>query len=205
MVTVKICGITSASDALAAAGAGADALGFVFAPSPRRVTPEHARSIIRELPDSVLTVGVFVNEDPERTLEIKTHCGLDMLQLHGDESEEMARALGNGIIKALRVRDDEPPSGAEFPDTMLLLDTYRQGVYGGAGETFRWDTAVKIARTRPIILAGGLDPDNITQAVTTVRPFGVDVSTGVEYEPGRKDHDRVARFVTRAKNAADYA
>ncbi len=205
MVTVKICGITNTADAVAAARAGADALGFIFAPSPRQVTPEQARSIIRELPDSVLTVGVFVNEDPERTLEIKTRCGLDLLQLHGDESEEIARALGNGIIKALRVRDDKPPSCAEFPGTTLLLDTYREGVYGGAGKAFKWDAAVEIARARPIILAGGLEPDNITQAVTTVRPFGVDVSTGVEYEPGRKDHDRVARFITRAKNAADYA
>jgi phosphoribosylanthranilate isomerase len=199
VVRVKICGITCAEDALAAVAFGADALGFVFAPSPRRVTPQEARAIIRRLPPLVATVGVFVNESTGAIKEIQSLCGLDMIQLHGDESEADAARLGTGVIKALRVGNGPLPRDDSYPTATLLLDTYSPGARGGTAQTFDWRVAAGPAGKRPIILAGGLTPDNVAQAVETVRPYAVDVSSGVEHEPRRKDYEKLACFIRRAK------
>lgn len=199
MVRVKICGITSIEDALAAVSFGADALGFIFAPSPRRVTMEEVRAIVRRLPPLVTKVGVFVNESVDRVEEIQDLCGLDMVQLHGDETEEEVTRLGNGVIKAVRVRGAVPPRDDAFSSATLLLDTYSPEAEGGTGRAFDWLLAAGPARRRPIILAGGLTPENVAEAVEMVRPHAVDVASGVECEPGRKDHEKLARFIRRAK------
>ncbi|MEW5722392.1 MAG: phosphoribosylanthranilate isomerase [Thermodesulfobacteriota bacterium] len=199
MVKVKICGLTLLEDALFAAAAGADALGFVFAPGPRRISPEKAREIIGRLPPLVLTVGVFVDESPARVLEIKDYCGLDAVQLHGEESEAETLTLGRRVIKAWRVRAGTPVKVEVFPAAILLLDSYDREKPGGAGRVFDWDLAREAARRRPVILAGGLNPENVARAVETVRPYGVDVSSGVESRPGKKDHIKIARFIERAR------
>ena len=199
MVRVKICGITSVEDAEAATRLGADALGFVFAPSPRRVTPDQARRIIGGLRPLVLTVGVFVCAEAEEMMEMKRYCGLDVLQLHGDESEETAARLVGRVFKALKVGRNGPPRGGCYPSAVLLLDTESARASGGTGRTFDWSSAAELARERPIILAGGLTPENVRQAIEAVQPYAVDVSSGVEIEPGRKDHDKVARFIQKAK------
>ncbi len=200
MVRVKICGITRLEDGLAAARMGADMLGFVFAPSPRQVTPDQARTIIRGLPPQVMTVGVFVNAPLDVMEETQRFCGLGMLQLHGDESEEVVRAIGSPVIKALRVAKTALECDTAYPGATLLLDTYDPKAVGGTGKTFDWSLAIGPARKRQIILAGGLTPENIIEAINTVRPYAVDISSGVEREPGRKDHEKVERFIRRAKS-----
>ncbi len=209
MVRVKICGITNLEDAAAAIRAGADAVGFVFAPSPRRVTPEKVRSITRELPPLVARVGVFVDAALKEVLAVKAFCQLDLVQLHGAEDEDFVTQLGNGVIKAIRVGTEETlqkqvpgrsPRQA-YSSAILLLDTYSPSGAGGTGKAFDWRLAIPVAECRPIILAGGLTPDNVVQAIHTVGPYAVDVSSGVEREPGRKDHDKMSSFVRRAKSA----
>ncbi|MBI5571630.1 MAG: phosphoribosylanthranilate isomerase [Desulfomonile tiedjei] len=201
MVRVKICGITSIDDALAAASFGADALGFIFAESPRRVNPDHARSIVGKLPPFVLRVGLFVNEAVERIAEIREYCGLHLVQLHGDETEEEVNRLETGVIKVVRVGGADAISTDAYPTATLLLDTYSPTARGGTGKAFDWSLATGPAKCRPIILAGGLTPENVTDAVRIVNPYAVDVSSGVESEPGRKDHEKLARFIRRAKTA----
>ncbi|MBI5524239.1 MAG: phosphoribosylanthranilate isomerase [Desulfarculus sp.] len=201
MTRVKICGLTNLEDALAAVAAGADALGFVLAPSPRRVTPDQARAIIRRLPPLVATVGVFVDEPVREVARLKAWCGLDWAQLHGQETPEEVEALSPRIIKALAVGRLAPDPQA-YPEALLLLDTALAGRTGGTGQAFDWGLAVDLARQRPIILAGGLHPGNVAQAISTVKPFAVDVSSGVEREPGRKDHAKIRSFVARAKGLA---
>ncbi len=199
MVRIKICGLTNPTDALVAAELGADALGFVFAPSPRRVTPDEARAVIRRLPPLVQTVGVFVNEPLDKVEAIRDYCGLDLIQLHGDEDEAYAARFGRRAIKAVRVGPGSEPDVRAFPEATLLLDALSPDGRGGLGQSFDWNLAVGPARRRPIILAGGLNPDNVTRAIKTVRPFAVDVNSGVEAEAGRKDHEKLARFIHRAK------
>lgn len=198
---VKICGITSLDDALQAVHCGADALGFVFfSKSPRCLEPERARSIIDELPPFVTCVGLFVNEQRERIVQVAEHCGLDALQLHGDESPQDCCGLNRRVIKALRVRDRQSLSAhGEFAVSALLLDAYVPGAYGGTGQAFDWSLAAELARQRSLILAGGLTPENVAEAVATVRPYAVDVSSGVESSPGCKDHQKVADFIRNAK------
>lgn len=200
MVCVKVCGITRLEDGLAAARLGADMLGFIFAPSPRQVTPDTARTIVRGLPGHVRTVGVFVNATQEHMIDVRRYCGLTILQLHGEETEEVVQAVGQPVIKGFRVANAELDCETAFPGAMLLLDTYDPHAAGGTGKTFDWRLAVGPARTRQVILAGGLTPDNVIEAITTVRPFAVDVSSGVESEPGRKDHEKLERFIGRAKS-----
>ncbi|MBU4276894.1 MAG: phosphoribosylanthranilate isomerase [Proteobacteria bacterium] len=196
---IKICGITSLDDALAACRLGADALGFVLAPSPRQVSPEQARAIIAALPPLVSTVGVFVDAPLVEVSELRRFCGLDWVQLHGDEGEDQAAALGRRVIKALRVSQERPPNAAAYPGCALLLDTYHPQAAGGTGQSFDWSLAQGIARQRPIILAGGLTPDNVSRAIKQVQPFAVDVSSGVEKQKGVKDHERIASFIAQVR------
>jgi phosphoribosylanthranilate isomerase len=201
MVKVKICGITNIEDALHAAGCGADALGFVFYDrSPRCLTPEAARGIIAELPPFVNAVGLFVNEAPERIRQIADFCGLDVLQLHGDEVPADCDFAPRRVVKALRVKKAASLDGhAAYAVSALLLDAWVAGTYGGTGERFNWELAAAVARQRPVILAGGLRAENVAAAVRTVRPYGVDVSSGVEAAPGKKDPAKVEAFIRNAK------
>ena len=202
MVRVKICGLTNEDDARAAIENGADALGFVFAESPRRADPDTVRAMVKKIPVFISTVGVFVNEDIERVREIRDRCGLDAVQLSGDESEAYAASLGGRIIKVCRVGGGRAPAIEGFPDATLLLDTWSSQAAGGTGESFDWSLAVGPARSRPLILAGGLTPENVARAVSTVRPFAVDVSSGVEKTKGRKDHDKLSRFIRNARHVS---
>lgn len=201
MIRVKICGLTNLDDALAAAHAGADALGFVFAPSPRQISPQKAREIIAALPPMVITVGVFQNAHPEEVSQVRRYCGLSLVQLHGEETESETACLGPGVIKALSV-GKTPPDPLAYPMATLLLDTAASGKSGGTGLSFDWGLAAPVAAQRPVILAGGLNPDNVAQAILVAGPCAVDVSSGVESAPGRKDHDQIARFIASAKGLA---
>ena len=203
MVKVKICGITNIEDALHAAGCGADALGFVFFDrSPRCLSPEAAREIIATLPPFVTAVGLFVNERPERIGQIADFCGLDVIQLHGDEGPADCDYSPRRVVKALRVKEAASLDGhAAYAVSALLLDAWVAGAYGGTGERFNWELAAAVARQRPVVLAGGHTAENVAGAVRTVRPYGVDVSSGVEASPGRKDPAKVAAFIRNAKMA----
>ncbi|WP_297056800.1 phosphoribosylanthranilate isomerase [Thermosulfurimonas sp.] len=195
-VRVKICGITEPETALLAVELGAAALGFIFYPrSPRYIPPPKAREIIALLPPLITTVGVFVDEDPSRIKEIMDYVGLDLVQLHGRESPETCALFFPRVIKALRLRGEEdlPQLGSYRGKVRgVLLEPYVKGLPGGTGRTLDWNLALK-ARDYglPLILAGGLSPENIRQAVLTVRPYAVDVNSGVEKEPGRKDPERL--------------
>lgn len=201
MVKVKICGITNQDDALLAVDAGADALGFVFyGPSPRNVAPDLAAGIIRRLPPFVQTVGLFVNESPSRINELADYCGLDIVQLHGDEPPEFCGAVRRRVLKALRVRDlASLERMGSYVVSAILLDSWSPSAPGGTGQTFNWDIAASAAGNGRIVLAGGLTPGNVADAVRRVRPYGVDVSSGVERSPGRKDAGLVREFVRKAK------
>lgn len=205
MVRVKICGITNAEDAMVAAVAGADALGFVFFPeSPRYVTPEAAAAIIEKLPPFISTVGVFVNDPVERVREVMKRTGLRYAQLHGNESPEDCKALGSSAIKAFRIdtiSDLAPIEKYSSCASAFLLDAFSKAAYGGTGMVFNWDVAVEAKRYGRVILAGGLTPENVTEAVHRVQPYAVDTSSGVEAEKGRKDHHKVRMFIARAKGA----
>ncbi|MCD6525812.1 MAG: phosphoribosylanthranilate isomerase [Desulfuromonas sp.] len=203
MVRVKICGITSLVDAQQAVAAGADALGFVFyPPSPRAIEPELAAEIISCLPPFVASVGLFVNEDPARIAQIVQSCQLDVVQLHGDELPEHCDYSGVKVIKALRVRDEQCLDNAEgYPVDALLIDAWDKDVYGGTGKLGRWDLARQAAARSVVVLAGGLNPENVAEAVREVTPFAVDVSSGVEHAPGKKDPLRMRAFVKNAKQA----
>jgi phosphoribosylanthranilate isomerase len=189
-VKVKICGITDYEEASIAVELGVDALGFIFAESPRQITPQKARAIVRDIPPFVKTVGVFVNQTPVAIREFINYCGLDLVQLHGDESPEICLELMPYTIKALRIKDE---SSAQASVTYygkvrgLLLDTYSEEMAGGTGKTFDWGLALKIKKLQiPIILSGGLAPSNIREAIRTVEPYAVDVNSGVEESPGKK-------------------
>lgn len=189
-VAVKICGITNSEDAFKAVELGVNALGFIFAPSPRRVTPQKARDIISAIPAFVKTVGVFVNEAFASIRKIKQYCGLDLVQLHGDEPPDFCRSLAPHTIKAVRIKDGSSLSSImEYHGQVraLLLDTYCKDKAGGTGKTFDWKLALKIKKQGiPIILSGGLEPSNIDEAINTVKPYAVDVNSGVEKHPGKK-------------------
>jgi len=191
-VKVKICGITNLEDASIAVELGADALGFIFASSPRRIAPQTAREIIRAVPPFVKTVGVFVNEAPATIREVMQHCGLDLVQLHGDESPALCEELMPCTIKALRIKDESSLQTSQpyyGKVRALLLDTYSKEKAGGTGKTFDWKLAIKIKEQgTPIIISGGLAPSNIAAAIHTVRPYAVDVNSGVEKYPGKKSH-----------------
>lgn len=200
---VKICGITNLDDARHAAASGADALGFVFYPgSPRFVDPDQARRIIAELPPLVTAVGLFVNEPPARIREMVEFCGLNTVQLHGDEEPDQCCYPPCRVIKALRLRGDMQASQfAAYTVSALLLDAFVPNTFGGTGHRCDWVQAATVASQHRVILAGGLNPENVAEAVRQVRPYGVDVSSGVEEKPGQKDPEKVARFIRTAKEA----
>jgi phosphoribosylanthranilate isomerase len=191
MIRVKICGITNLEDAHLAIGMGADALGFIFAESPRRITPAKAKAIIRSLPPLVKTVGVFVNENPARIKKIKSECGLDLIQLHGDESPEICRDLMPYSIKAFRIQNETDIKNIKRYHgavRAMLLDTYQKGKAGGTGKIFDWSLALKAKETGiPVILSGGLGPENIQEAISMVDPYAVDINSGIEKQTGKKD------------------
>lgn len=198
---IKICGITNLEDALFAAEAGADALGFVFyEKSPRYVLPETVQQIISVLPPFVTTVGLFVNagiDVIERTMQMT---GINVIQLHGDESPEESRFSSASVIKAVRVKDAGSLAGIErYRVSALLLDAWNDQQYGGTGETFDWQLARSLAGKLPLILAGGLNPDNVAEAIRMVNPYAVDVSSGVEESPGHKDHDKIHKFIQQVR------
>lgn len=204
MVRVKICGITNPDDAQAAVDAGADALGFVFfKDSPRYIRPAEARGIISQLPPFVVAVGVVVNESAETITAIAAEAGLDCIQLHGDEPPILCRSYRR-VIRAVRVTSLAslaPVAACRGLASAFLIDTFTPDSMGGTGLTFNWDIAVEARQYGPVILAGGLTPDNVAAAVRHVRPYGVDVSSGVEREKGKKDHDKMRLFIRRAKEA----
>jgi len=208
MVKVKICGITNLGDAATAARLGADMLGFNFCEkSPRFITPNAARDIIRELTASTLNIGVFVDESEDTVVKIAETTGLSGIQLHGNESPDLVSKLKARtklfVVKALRVGPDFlPETAAEFETDAILLDAYSPSVYGGTGEMFDWEVAKTVKyRTKRLFLAGGLKPGNVADAVSLLRPFAVDVASGVESSPGIKDPERIESFIRIAKQA----
>lgn len=200
---VKICGITRSIDAGAAVAAGADALGFMFyAPSKRNVDIASAAAIIRDLPPFITRVGVFVNPNRNEVEEAVERAGINCLQFHGEESPDFIAGFHLPVIKAFRIKDRESLKllGEYRGVAAWLLDSYSPGAHGGTGHRFNWDLAVEAREMgHPIILAGGLTPDNIRQAVTATSPYGVDVSSGVEVLPGIKDPDSIAAFIRNAR------
>lgn len=193
---VKICGITRAQDAELAAGLGASALGFIFWPgSPRSVSAETAKAIAANVPAHVLRVGVFVDQPATDVIRTMDQAGLDVAQLHGHESPDYCQGLGRRIFKAVGMKDNGSVNIDDFgPDVVLLVDAHDPERFGGTGKTVNWDSAREISATRRTILAGGLNAANIKLAVRSVRPYGVDVSSGVESAPGVKDPNRLRSF-----------
>ncbi len=197
-VKVKICGITSLEDGLIAAEAGADALGFVFwENSPRFIWPKTAAEIARQVPGWVLKTGVFVNPSEDLVLRAIGECGLNLLQFHGEETPEFCLQFGVMTMKAFRVRDAASLEDLErYATDAWLLDAFVPGKPGGSGATFNWELAGEVQRRgRPVFLAGGLTPSNVAEALRVASPYGVDVSSGVEIAPGKKDHAKVRAFI----------
>lgn len=198
---IKICGITNVEDARAAVEAGADALGFVFhAASPRCVAPDTARAIIAQLPPFVLAVGVFVNEEVKVVRDVMDACGLSLAQLHGDESAGYCESLGRPVLRAIRLKDRGSLLAlAEYKGRArvrgFVVDAFSESAYGGTGRVADWALAAEAAAVAPVLLAGGLTADNVGEGIRTVRPYGVDVSSGVEASPGKKDHVKLVAFV----------
>jgi phosphoribosylanthranilate isomerase len=201
-VFVKVCGITTEEDALLAVAMGADAVGFVFAPSRRQLQPARARDIVRRLPPEILTVGVFRDDLPQRVVETVNTVGLRAAQLHGRERPEDGQYVAQRVpvlIKAFSAGDRLLDLAAEYGASAILVDS----PVPGSGELFDWSALDGTSRHERLILAGGLAPDNVADAIRVVRPWGVDVSTGVESRPGHKDPIRVRGFINAAKAAAD--
>jgi phosphoribosylanthranilate isomerase len=206
MTLVKICGITNLDDGLAAVEAGADALGFNFyKPSPRYITPQDAREIIEQLPESLLTVGVFVNEQSDAVRAIANEAGLRALQLHGDESAEYCRELAAfHVIKVFAVSDSfDVQALAPYNVEAVMLDTKHNTLRGGTGRVFDWSVALRVAPMIPkLFLAGGLSPENVENAVKIVRPFAVDACSALEDRPGKKNRERMHVFVNAVRGVA---
>ena len=197
MIYIKICGITEVDDAVKIAELGVNALGFIFYPkSERYISPDKAKEIIDCLPPFINTVGVFVNEKKECVFDVLNRCPIDILQFHGDETPEYCGQFNRRIIKAFRVNKDFSFDGFfKFPASAFLLDSLVTGEYGGTGVVFDWDVAVKAKKYGKIILSGGLNPENLSSAVAKVNPYGVDISSGVEIKPGKKDISKVKEIV----------
>jgi phosphoribosylanthranilate isomerase len=201
---IKICGITNLADALAAGEAGADVLGFnFFERSPRHVSLKTAADISRHLPPFPMRAGVFVNPTEELVLRVIGDCGLNLLQFHGDETPEFCAQFGLMSMKAFRIRDAKSLNHLpDFQTEAWLLDAFSPAAPGGTGETFNWDLAIEAQKFgKPIFLAGGLTPANVADAVKKVRPFGVDVASGVESSPGKKDRAKIRAFIAAVRRA----
>jgi phosphoribosylanthranilate isomerase len=203
MVKVKVCGITNPDDARVAADAGADAIGLIFAESPRRVSVERAREIAAALPEGVLKVGVFVDAEPGEVLRIAREVGLDYAQLHGDEPPEALAEIrdgGVGVMKALRVRNAEALAAVErYEADLFLLDAWSAKARGGTGARFDWELAKSLRGRDNIVVSGGLGPENVREAIEYFEPYGVDASSSLEERPGKKSGERVRRFVRAAR------
>lgn len=207
MIKIKICGITNKEDALWAIDLKVDALGFIFAESPRRVSPEIVQAIIELLPPFISSVGVFVNEEREKVKEIAENCGLTTLQFHGEESSSYCEWFKQKVVKAFRVKDKSVLEKAvQYQDKVdgYLLDTYSPSKYGGTGKTFDWSIAKEIKEFGlPTILSGGLNSENIKEAISEVEPYAVDVSSGVEERPGKKSLEKLIDFVRIVRETDD--
>jgi phosphoribosylanthranilate isomerase len=203
MVFTKVCGITNPGDAREAADAGADAIGLIFAESPREVNVEEARRISVALPDGVLKVGVFVDAEPEEVLQTAREVGLDLAQLHGDETPETVAAIrgaGLPVMKALRVRNAEALAEIQsYGADLIMLDAWSARARGGTGETFDWGLAKSVKGRGNIVVSGGLTPENVREAIEFFEPYGVDASSSLEEKPGKKSGERLRRFVRAAK------
>jgi phosphoribosylanthranilate isomerase len=203
MVKVKVCGIKEPEDARVAAEAGADAIGLVFTGSPRRVDVERAHEIAAALPEGVLKVGVFVDEEPQEVLRLAREVGLDYAQLHGDETPETVAEIRSGgvrVIKSIRVRDAASLEEMELYDAdLFMLDAYSEKARGGTGERFDWGLAKALRGYANIFVSGGLTPENVREAIEFFDPYGVDASSSLEERPGKKNSERVRRFVGAAK------
>jgi phosphoribosylanthranilate isomerase len=204
MIKIKICGITNLDDAMASAEFGADALGFNFyKKSPRYIEPQKAAEIVEQLPPFTVPVALFVNEREEKIRDIIFTTGIKVLQFHGDETPDFCQRFGNRVIKAFQVKDKESLKHmAHYRVAALLLDSYRDGVRGGTGTIFDWHLAVVAKTFGRIILAGGLTPENVAEAVKLVQPYGIDVAGGVEKEKGLKDHAKLKKFITEVRRAS---
>jgi phosphoribosylanthranilate isomerase len=204
MTLVKICGITNARDARLAADAGADAVGLIFAESPRCVGNEEARRICIALPENIIRVGVFVDEEPAEILRISREVGLDLAQLHGDETPEAVTAIRQGgvkVMKALRVKGAASLGALDgYEADLILLDAHSERARGGTGQRFDWGVAKFLRGRDNIVVSGGLGPENVREAVEFFEPYGVDASSSLEDEPGRKNGERVRRFVLAARD-----
>jgi phosphoribosylanthranilate isomerase len=201
---LKVCGITTSADAQRAVALGATALGFVFWPrSPRRIEVARAAAIIGELPESVIKVGVFVDEPFDGIRAVAAKTGINVVQLHGSESPTLAGQLIWPVLKATAIGEAAAVFASWPQDTTFLLDTVDPVRRGGTGVAIDWNRAAELSRLRRVVLAGGLNPSNVAEAIGVVRPHGVDVSSGVEAAPGVKDADKLARFLTNARGAFD--
>ena len=200
-VKVKVCGMTNLEDALVAAEAGADAVGFIFyKKSSRSVTMKTVKEIILKLPPFIGTVGVFVNETAEKINKTADYCNLDMVQLHGEESPAFCKKIRRRVIKAFRVKDMQSLKKlSDFQVSGFLLDTFSEEQHGGTGKVFDWNLAHHPKKYGSVIMAGGLTANNVGQAIRQVRPYGVDVCSGVESQPGIKDHKKLRAFLKNAK------
>ena len=196
-IKVKICGTTSLKDAFLAVESGADAIGFIFYKmSPRNISQKEAKEIILQLPPFIETVGVFVNETSDKINRIAEQCKLNSIQLHGEESPALCRRVKRKVIKAFRVKNaDSLKSIASYNVSGFLLDSYNDGSKGGTGQVFDWNLALRVKKQGPVILAGGLNPYNVFTAIHRVKPYGVDVCSGVENSPGIKDHEKIRAFI----------
>jgi phosphoribosylanthranilate isomerase len=203
MVKVKVCGIKEIEDARVAADAGADAIGLIFAESPRRVSIEEARKIASALPEGILKVGVFVDEEPQEVLRLAREVGLDYVQLHGDETPGAVTILqeaGVKVMKALRVRDEGSLAAMEgYGADLVMLDAWSAKARGGTGDRFDWGLAKSLKGRDNIVVSGGLTPENVQEAIAFFEPYGVDASSSLEEGPGKKNGERVRRFVRAAK------
>lgn len=203
MVKIKVCGITNVEDALECVKLGVDALGFIFAESKRRVNKETVREIINKLPPFITLVGIFVNEEKKIIEETAEYCRLDALQFHGQETTHYCQefvGLGYKTIKSFSIRDkDSLEEINKFIVSAYLFDTFKEGMPGGTGTCFDWNIIKKISFTKPVIISGGLNLNNITRCIKLLQPYGIDICSGVEKYPGKKDKNKLRKFIEKVK------